>query len=114
MFHVLQLADHAMQSLRPFTVRCAALCCWAGIAAIAPAGDYELTNNDEQIRLSTPTLEAAIKTKVGQAEKWSLRLDDEDPDQQTLLFEYPTSFPPDATGYIRRTVKIEIENAQTN
>jgi hypothetical protein len=55
-----------------------------------------------------PALEAAIKAKVGRGEKWSLRSDDEDLDQQTLLFEYPTSFPPDATGYIRRTVKIEM------
>jgi hypothetical protein len=55
-----------------------------------------------------PALETAIRAKVGRAEKWSLRSDDEDPDQQTLLFEYPTSFPPDATGYIARTVKIEM------
>ena len=37
-----------------------------------------------------------------------MRSDDEDPDKQTLLFDYPTSFPPDATGYIRRAVKIEM------
>ena len=55
-----------------------------------------------------PALEAAIKAKVGRAEKWSLRSDDEDPDQQTLLFEYPTSFAAEATGYIRRLVKIEM------
>jgi hypothetical protein len=55
-----------------------------------------------------PALDAAIKTKVRRDEKWSLRSDDEDPDQQTLVFDYPTSFPPDATGYIRRMVKIEM------
>src|ERR1017187_9023976 len=55
-----------------------------------------------------PALEAAIKSKVGRDDKWSLRSDDEDPDKQTLLFDYPTSFPPDATGYIRRAVKIEM------
>ena len=55
-----------------------------------------------------PALEAAIQAKVGRAEQWSLRSDDEDPDQQTLLFEYPTSFAPEATGYIRRLVKIEM------
>ena len=55
-----------------------------------------------------PMLEAAIKTKVSRDDKWSLRSDDEDPDRQTLLFDYPTSFPPDATGYIRRAVKIEM------
>ena len=55
-----------------------------------------------------PMLEAAIKSKVGRDDKWSLRSDDEDPDKQTLLFDYPTSFPPDTTGYIRRAVKIEM------
>jgi len=55
-----------------------------------------------------PTLEAAIKSKVRRDDKWSLRSDAEDPDKQTLLFDYPTSFPPDATGYIRRAVKIEM------
>ena len=53
-------------------------------------------------------LEAAIRAKVRGDEKWSLRPDDDDPDRQTLLFDFPTSFPPDAAGYIRRTVKIEM------
>jgi hypothetical protein len=55
-----------------------------------------------------PTLEAAIKSKVRRGEKWALRSDDDDLDKQTLLFDYPTSFAPDATGYIRRVVKIEM------
>ena len=55
-----------------------------------------------------PAFDAAIKAKVGHKEKWALRSDDEDPDRQTLLFDYPTSFPPDAAGYIRRLVKIEM------
>jgi len=55
-----------------------------------------------------PSLEAAIKAKVRRDERWSLRSDDEDPDRQTLLFDYPTSFAPDAAGYIRRMVKIEM------
>jgi hypothetical protein len=55
-----------------------------------------------------PTLEAAIKSKVRRDDKWLLRSDDEDPDKQTLLFDYPTSFASDATGYIRRAVKIEM------
>jgi hypothetical protein len=64
-----------------------------------------------QQRISTrlsPALEAAIRSKVTAAETWSLRNDDEDPDQQTLLFEYPSSFAPVAAGYIRRAVKIEM------
>jgi len=55
-----------------------------------------------------PALEVAIKSKVQNGETWSLRSDDGDPDKQTLLFDYPTSFTPDATGYIRRAVKIEM------
>jgi hypothetical protein len=55
-----------------------------------------------------PALEAAIKAKARQTDQWSLHADDEDPDQQTLLFDYPTSFAPDATGYVRRMVKIEM------
>src|SRR2546422_6743983 len=39
-----------------------------------------------------PALEATITSKVRQGEKWSLRSDDDDPDKQTLLFDYPTSF----------------------
>jgi hypothetical protein len=45
---------------------------------------------------------------VQASEKWSLRADDEDPDQQTLMFDYPSSFAPDTAGYIRRVVKIEM------
>jgi hypothetical protein len=55
-----------------------------------------------------PAVEAAIKAKVRQGDQWSLRVDEEDPDQQTLLFDYPTSFAPDATGCVRRMVKIEM------
>jgi hypothetical protein len=37
-----------------------------------------------------------------------LRQDDDDPDQQTLLFEYPTTFPQETSSYLRRAVKIEM------
>jgi len=55
-----------------------------------------------------PELEKTIKAKVGSSENWSLCADDEDPDRQTLMFDYPSSFAPDAAGYIRRVVKIEM------
>src|SRR5439155_14935573 len=55
-----------------------------------------------------PALEAVIKSMVRRDEKWSLRSDDDDPDNQTLLFDYPTSFSPDVTSRIRRSVKIEM------
>lgn len=45
-----------------------------------------------------PALTAAIKSKVRPGEKWALQADAEDPDRQTLLFDYPTSFAPEATG----------------
>lgn len=55
-----------------------------------------------------PALEVAIRAKLRQDEKWALRSDADDPDQQTLLFDYPTSFPPNSAGYVRRMVKIEM------
>jgi hypothetical protein len=55
-----------------------------------------------------PALQAAIKSKVRHDETWSLHSDDADPDMQTLLFDYPTSFAPDTAAYIRRAVKIEM------
>jgi hypothetical protein len=55
-----------------------------------------------------PALEAVIQSKARHEDEWSLRPDDEDPDKQTLLFAYPTSFAPGAAGYIRRAVKIEM------
>jgi len=55
-----------------------------------------------------PALEAAIQAKIRREDKWSLRQDEDDPDLQTLLFDYPTSFAPEAIGYIRRAVKIEM------
>ena len=55
-----------------------------------------------------PALTLAIKSKVQSKEEWSLRTDEEDADKQTLLFEYPSSFAPDAVGYIRQVVKIEM------
>ncbi len=55
-----------------------------------------------------PAFDTAIRAKVERGEKWSLRSDDDDRDRQTLLFEYPTSFASEATGYIRRLVKIEM------
>jgi hypothetical protein len=55
-----------------------------------------------------PALQAVIQSKVRTSDKWSLYSDEGDPDKQTLMFKYPTSFPPDAAGYIRRIVKIEM------
>jgi len=51
-------------------------------------------------------LKDAITVKLGASKDWSLFLDPEDPDSQTLLFEYPSEI--SEIGYIRRLVKIEI------
>lgn len=51
-------------------------------------------------------LKAAFAAKLGTTEDWSLFPDPEDPDVQTLLFEYPSETP--KIGYIRPLVKIEI------
>jgi predicted nucleotidyltransferase component of viral defense system len=56
-----------------------------------------------------PILEAQLRAALPAGEKWSLAIADahEDPDQQTLLFYYPTALA-DATGYVKRVVKIEL------
>jgi hypothetical protein len=55
-----------------------------------------------------PSLNAVIRSNLRPSEQWSLRSDQDDPDGQTLLFEYPTSFPLDFSSYVRRAVKIEM------
>ncbi|MPZ47285.1 MAG: nucleotidyl transferase AbiEii/AbiGii toxin family protein [Betaproteobacteria bacterium] len=53
-----------------------------------------------------PTLAEAISTKLGGNTGWRVELDPADPDGQTLLFDYPTVFEPEA--YIAPRVKIEL------
>jgi hypothetical protein len=55
-----------------------------------------------------PALKATIESRLNSGDGWSLRPDDDDPDRQTLLFEYPTSFPVELGSYIRRAIKIEM------
>ena len=55
-----------------------------------------------------PAMMAVIKAKISGTEEWSLTLDAGDPDQQTLLFQYPASMPIAGSAYIRSTVKIEM------
>jgi hypothetical protein len=55
-----------------------------------------------------PVLEDALSGELPKSQSWSLTLDEEDKDGQTLLFEYPSSYEPGAHGYIRRMVKIEM------
>lgn len=51
-------------------------------------------------------LKSAIAAKLGATEDWGVVSDPEDPDAQTLLFEYPGES--SKTGYIRPLVKIEM------
>ncbi len=51
-------------------------------------------------------LKAAIAEKLQTSDSWRLEIDADDPDGQTLLFEYPSSA--DRNSYIRPSVKIEI------
>ena len=55
-----------------------------------------------------PALEAVIRSKVRGGEAWSLRADANDPDGQTLLFDYPSAWPVAGVAYVRQTVKIEM------
>jgi len=55
-----------------------------------------------------PALNSAIHAKITGTDQWSLRPDETDPDRQTLLFDYPSSLPPTESGYVRRSVKIEM------
>ncbi len=55
-----------------------------------------------------PALTIAIGQRLGSVKNWSVEFDESDPDGQTLLFHYPSSLPSHASGYIRRSVKIEM------
>jgi predicted nucleotidyltransferase component of viral defense system len=54
-----------------------------------------------------PGLGQVIAVELPAALEWVLELDPDDPDAQTLLFNYPTAFP-EQTAYLRRAVKIEM------
>jgi hypothetical protein len=51
-------------------------------------------------------LESAIAESLGRPNTWQLSVDDDDPDKQTLQFQYPTNT--QKGGYIRPSVKIEL------
>lgn len=53
-----------------------------------------------------PELKTAIEKKMPKNEQWKLADDESDPDGQTLLLKYPSSFP--AGAYLRPVVKIEL------
>lgn len=52
------------------------------------------------------TLKESIATELGTNKGWSLTSDENDPDGQTLLFEYPAI--EKRVGYVQQSVKIEM------
>lgn len=53
------------------------------------------------------SLRKEIASKIPSGESWSLEIDPDDPDAQTILFTYPRSLS-SASGYVRPIVKIEV------
>ena len=55
-----------------------------------------------------PMMIKTIAAALGDAQDWSLTVDEDDPDRQTLLYTYPSGLPEATGAYIRPTVKIEM------
>ncbi|KAF0156797.1 MAG: hypothetical protein FD159_1659 [Syntrophaceae bacterium] len=55
-----------------------------------------------------PMMIKAIGAALGDAQGWSLTIDEGDPDRQTLLYAYPSSLPEKTGAYIRPAVKVEM------
>lgn len=53
------------------------------------------------------SLKKQMEIKIPGTELWSLEIDPNDPDAQTILFTYPRSLP-SISGYVHQVVKIEI------
>lgn len=55
-----------------------------------------------------PMMITTIRAALGDAQGWSLTIDEGDPDRQTLLYAYPSSLPETTGAYIRPAVKVEM------
>lgn len=55
-----------------------------------------------------PQLEDAIREIIGHGGEWTLSLDPMDPDEQTLLFQYPPAITESMSPYFAASVKIEL------
>jgi hypothetical protein len=55
-----------------------------------------------------PQLHREIAASIGDAGEWELTLDSSDPDQQSLLFRYPSALADGLSPYFTRSVKIEM------
>jgi len=55
-----------------------------------------------------PQLQEKIQNILAAMDKWALVLDPDDPDQQTLLFQFPNALASSSANYLRPAVKIEL------
>jgi hypothetical protein len=55
-----------------------------------------------------PMMIKTVEIALGDAQGWSLTVDEDDPDRQTLLYAYSSSLPETTGAYIRPAVKIEL------
>lgn len=62
----------------------------------------------ERMRLRPQIVEKVIEPKCGSARDWSLVVDEDDPDRQTLLYASPSRVPAVPGTHIRPAVRIEM------
>jgi len=55
-----------------------------------------------------PALNESFRGVLPATARWKLSVSDDDPDVQTLLFEYPTCWADAPVGYVKRSVRMEI------
>jgi len=55
-----------------------------------------------------PELDQKIGSALSGIGKWEIRLDPDDPDNQTVLFAYPSAIENGKSGYVQPVVKIEL------
>jgi hypothetical protein len=57
--------------------------------------------------IARPTFDSVIEASLGHREGWSIELDHDDGEQQTLLFHYPLTIASAGSGYIKPRIKLE-------
>lgn len=60
------------------------------------------------IEVIIPELENKVGLALSNVGKWEIHLDPDDPDNQTILFTYPSVIENSGGGYVRPVVKIEL------
>lgn len=62
---------------------------------------------DAIVQRIAPALDASMQALLAAKESWTLTLDEDDPDAQTLLFAYPRPAASTTPSYVRPIVKLE-------